>query len=197
MKKYQLVLSLCFFIGAWSQIQAQEETVFDDLRVVGAFGSPFVEIGSINGEVGADVGGGGALIFNSFFIGGYGLGTEYPEFIDAGKDYGIKFNHGGLWMGYAAKSHKIVHFYSDLRIGWGKTRLREEGETIATDRIFALTPEVGIEVNLTRFLKLGLTGGYRWVNGITKLPGLGNEDFTSPVGTITFRFGGFGDDWDW
>jgi len=60
-----------------------------------------------------------------------------------------------------------------------------------------LTPEAGVEVNVTNFFKLGLTGGYRWVNGINQLPGLENNDFSSPVGTITFRFGGFGDDWDW
>ena len=38
-------------------------------------------------------------------------------------------------------------------------------------------------------------GGYRWVNGVTNLPGgLTNDDFNSPVGIITFRIGGFEDD---
>jgi hypothetical protein len=182
-------------------LSAQHETLFSDLSVVGAFGSPLIEIGSINGEVGADVGGGGALILNNFFLGGYGLGTDYPEYeILNGPDqgqYNIKFNHGGLWLGYASPVYKVAHLYSSARIGWGRGRLRQGGETIFSDRLFVLTPEIGVELNLTSFFKLALTGGYRWVNGVSRLPGLGNEDFSSPVGTITFRFGGFGDDWDW
>ncbi|MCB9277928.1 MAG: hypothetical protein H6562_03395 [Lewinellaceae bacterium] len=61
-----------------------------------------------------------------------------------------------------------------------------------------MTPELGVDINVTSFLKISLTGGYRWVNGVTQLPGLDNADFSSPIGGITFRIGGFGyDDWDW
>lgn len=191
-----LVLSLVSL-----QLSAQQETLFDDLEVLGAFGGPILEIGSINGEIGADVGGGGALILNNLFIGGYGMGTEYPEYSikdgEAAGDYNIQFRHGGLWFGATSRTSKLTHFYSSLKIGWGKTRLRTDGETAFSDRTFVLTPEAGVEVNITSFFKLGLTGGYRWVNGINQLPGLENNDFSSPVGTITFRFGGFGDDWDW
>lgn len=197
MKKFlAIVLSLLCV-----QLYAQEETLFSDLEVIGAFGGPLIEIGSINGEVGADVGGGGALVLNDFFLGGYGMGTDYPEYSiaegpDAG-DYNIKFKHGGLWFGFTQRQFKLVHFYSSVKLGWGRTQLREDRETRYTDRIFALVPEAGIELNVAPFFKIGFTGGYRWVNGIDKLPGLGNEDFSSPVGIINFRFGGFGNTGDW
>lgn len=191
-----LVLSLISL-----QLSAQQETLFDDLEVLGAFGGPILEVGSINGEVGADVGGGGALILNRFFFGGYGMGTEYPEYsIEDGEnagDYNIQFRHGGLWFGATSKTGKLVHFYSSLKVGWGRTRLKSDGDTIFSDRTFVLTPEAGFEVNVTDFFKLGFTAGYRWVDGINQLPGLESNDFSSPVGTLTFRFGGFGDDWDW
>ena len=74
-KAFFLILS---GIGAMT-LSAQQETLFDDFTSFGAFGGPMVEISSINGEVGADVGGGGALVLDDFFIGGYGMGTDHPD----------------------------------------------------------------------------------------------------------------------
>ncbi|MBK8702768.1 MAG: hypothetical protein IPN33_03560 [Saprospiraceae bacterium] len=195
MKKIITVLLLCF---SAVYLSAQEETLFGDLHVVGAFGAPILEVGAINGEIGADVGGGGALVLNNMFIGGYGMGTSYPEYVTAaGDERNIRFKHGGFWLGYTPKPHKVAHLYSSLKIGWGSARLREDGDNIATDRLFALTPELGIEINLTRFVKVSLSGGYRWINGISKLDGLDNESFSSPTGLLTFRIGGWSDSDEW
>lgn len=176
---------------------SQHETLFKDMTVVGAFGGPLIEIGSINGEVGADIGGGGAVLFKNIFLGGYGLGTDYPQasVMDGGETttYDIKFSHGGLWLGYIQAPEKLVHFTSSVKIGWGKSRLRDDGDFRYKDQIFVMIPEIGMEVNLTHFFRLSLTGGYRWVNGINSLPGLDNGDFSSPVGMLTFRFGDFED----
>jgi len=195
MSKILLSLSILIFCGV---LQAQHETLFNNLDVTGAFGSLIIETGQINEEIGADVGGGGALVMSPLFVGWYGMGTKYPihtikEGYYAG-DYDIHFKHHGLWLGYVPKSDKLIHFYGSAKVGWGKTRLRQDKETILTDRNFVLTPELGFEVNLTQYLKMSFTGGYRWVNGITQLPELTNDDFSSPIGTITFRMGGFVDD---
>jgi hypothetical protein len=197
------VLFVCFVALS---LQAQHESMFDDLDVIGGFGGPILEVGSINGEIGADVGGGGALILNDYFIGGYGMGTDYPEFtIEEGEfagDYNLKFGHGGLWLGYNHKPYKLAHFFFSTKIGWGSARVRNDADSFR-DRIFVLVPEAGIEFNITDFFKIGLTAGYRWVNGIDEgvnrnLPGgLTNQDFSSPVGIINFRFGGFGDWGNW
>ena len=186
-------------------LPAQHETLFDDFTSFGAFGGPMVEISSINGEVGADVGGGGALVLDDFFIGGYGMGTDQPDITlqqDIGGEiqditYNIRFKHGGLWFGYTPRQYKMGHLYTSLKVGWGKAQLLNQDFDTPRDRIFVLTPEVGAEFNLTNWFKLGFTGGYRWVNGISRLPTLDDSDFSSPTGTITFRFGGFGDGWEW
>ena len=179
------------------QLHAQE-TLFNNLDVTGAFGSVIIETGSINGEVGADVGGGGALVMSPVFLGGYGMGTTYPvhtitEGPNAG-EYDVKFGHGGLWLGFVPKSDKLIHFYGSAKVGWGKARLRQDKENLFTDRVFVMTPELGLEVNLTEWLKMSFTAGYRWVNGVTRLEELNNDDFSSPLGTITFRMGGFESD---
>lgn len=197
MKNLYFLIASCLSLT----LCAQHETIFDDLDVIGGFGGPILEIGSINDEIGADVGGGGALILNNFFVGGYGMGTDYPDFtIDEGEfegDYNLKFGHGGLWLGYNHRPYKLAHLFFSTKIGWGKARMRGGNDMEFKDRVFVLLPELGIEFNVTDFFKIGLTGGYRWTNGISQLPGLDNQSFSSPVGIINFRFGGFGDWGNW
>lgn len=186
------ILSLSLMIALVSTFaKAQEETLISDLSFTGAFGGPILEFSQINGQLTADVGGGGALILNNFFLGGYGMGTSFPEYTYGNKTYDILFKHGGLWMGYVQKPYKLLHFYSSLKIGWGKSKLLDEKEAPYADRIISLLPEIGVELNVTKFMHISFTGGYRVVSGVNKLPGLTNEDFSSPIGNITFRFGGF------
>ncbi len=202
--KILFTLSGLFFAGLLS-LSAQHESLFGDASTIGAFGGPILEFSQVNGQLSADVGGGGALILDEFFIGGYGMGTDYPELslteeVDGELqtiDYDIQFGHGGLWFGYVKDMPKKSHLYSSLKVGWGKAELEHDRLPGPSDRIFVLTPEVGVELNMTRFFKIALSGGYRIVSGVGRIPTLDNGDFSSPTGTITFRFGGFGSDFDW
>ena len=192
------IFTLCFLAFLTFTLSAQEETLFGNVQTIGAFGGPFIEIGSINGQIGADVGGGGAVSLDKFFIGGYGQGTSYPDISIDNQTWNIKYGHGGLWFGYVDRQYKVVHLYSSFKLGWGKARLRREGFNDIDDRLLVLTPEIGAEVNLTDFFKLSFAAGYRWVNGVSQLPNLTNGDFSSPVGILTFRFGSFDENWnDW
>jgi hypothetical protein len=202
--KYPIIL-LSFMLSITTLLQAQHEALFDDLSSFGAFGGPILEFSSINGQLTADVGGGGALILDEFFIGGYGMGTDYPEvsfetIIDGELtdiDADIDFSHGGLWFGYVRDIEQKIHLYSSLKVGWGQAKLEHDAVDLPSDRLFVLTPEIGIELNMTNFFRVGLTGGYRAVSGISRLPELENKDFSSPTVAITFRFGAFGSSWDW
>lgn len=192
--------TLALFISM--SLMAQHETLLSDIDVVGGFGGPILEISQINGQVGADVGGGGALLLNGFFLGGYGMGTEFPSInITDGENqgaYDIKFKHGGLWLGYTQNPFKVAHLFFSTKLGWGRAELLSDTQDNIKDRIFVITPEIGVEFNITSFFRIALTGGYRWVNGIEDLPGgLDNNEFSSPTGTITFSFGGFAEDNDW
>ncbi len=171
-------------------LTAQHETLFSEFDIRGGFGGPIIEIGAINGEVGAITGGGGALIMSKFFIGGYGLGSDYAEIVIDRRRYNIQFRHGGFWLGYTYRESKLVHLYASSRLGWGRAQLRRNGETEFSDRHFTLTPELGLEVNVTTWFKVAFTGGFRWVNGIGALPRLSNGSFSTPIGGITLRFGG-------
>jgi len=195
------IIILCSLQWAGS---AQHESLFEDVESFGAFGGPILEISSINGDLSADVGGGGAIILEECFIGGYGMGTDFPEITlnrnIGGElleiDYDIHFGHGGLWLGYVQSIERKSHLYSSLKIGWGRVELLHNQYGLPEDRVFVLTPSAGIELNMTSFFRVALTGGYRIVSGLSRIPELGNRDFSSPTGTITFRFGGFGSYWD-
>jgi hypothetical protein len=202
--KRLLFFGLAFMACSLVQAQQEDEAVFSEINNIGGFGGPFIEVSTINGETVADVGGGGAVILNNFFLGGYGLGNKFAgvELQDeAGNTdrYEIQYGNGGLWFGYVYPSYKLAHIYASLRLGWGSTTLQPVNDSRLPqykENLFVTTPEVGVELNLTRFMRVAFSGGYRFVDGLDDLPApLNNDDFSGPIGMITFRFGGFGD-WD-
>ncbi len=189
MRSFLLAALCCVAVSLCAQ---RHQTIFGNMDVVGAFGAPILEISTINGQSLSDMGGGGALILEDFFLGGYGIGNDLAKANAFGSEYDIRFRHRGFWIGYVPKAHKVAHFYSSARIGWGKIDLKQGRQTFYADRAFVITPEIGLEFNIFTFFKLGVSGGYRWVNGVDALPNtLGNKDFSSPVGSFTFRLGGF------
>jgi hypothetical protein len=189
---------LILFACAWS-VQAQTETLAGlSKKGGGGFGGPIMEISNITGVNGVTVGGGGAAIIGEFFFGGFGQGTGEGEAVFNNELYDVTLGVGGFWLGYTPRSHKLLHPYSSLKIGWGGVNMDLENDNDNREdfnsSITLIQPEVGLELNITRWFRLAMTGGYRYVSGINNLPGdLSNEDFRSFIGNLTFRFGGFPD----
>jgi hypothetical protein len=59
------------------------------------------------------------------------------------------------------------------------------------DRIFAVQPTAGIEINVFRWFHVGLEGGYRFISD-SNVEGLTDSDLSGPFGQATLRFG-----WSW
>lgn len=183
-----LILSLTLI---WT-VQAQEETLFDNLNVHGGFGGPILEIGLAD-NISTAVGGGGGVLVGDFFFGGYGMGnTQDNEFSHDGNIERLDLGHGGLWLGVYAPSDKVIHFYGSTRLGFGEIDNAED-EGIFTDiedNVFVLTPEAGLEVNIAPWFRLVGTVGYRWVTGAEDNRFYSGEDFSGAFAGLTFRFGG-------
>lgn len=177
----------------------QDETLLNlsDNISVGGFGGPMFGIGSINGNSAISGGGGGGIVLNDFFIGGFGGGASVDG-IDIGEvsidNYDVSMGYGGLWLGYSFLDNKVVHPYASLKLAAGGTEASHSNlETMVDEQSFWLIePEAGIEVNITSWMKLCLTAGYRGVSGIDEDALLNNSDFSGFTGGLTARFGFFG-----
>lgn len=190
MKKIIVLIAAAFM---FFQVNAQQETLFNKSKVFGAFGGPIVEFGSVAGEYSPSTGGGGGLIIDDFFIGGYGLASaDLNQNWD--DDYRFDIAHGGFWLGYNYKSYKLVHPYSSVKIGWGAVDVPVEGSNFnRLDNVFVITPEIGAELNVTKFFHIAATVGYRYVDGVNEAnTTFTNSDFNNFNAGLTFRFGWFG-----
>ena len=190
------LLFFTIYLMTTTVMSAQHETLFSKARVVGGFGGPLLEFGDIKGEFVTSVGGGGGVIIDNFFIGGYGVGSvENIRYNFGNNDFRMDLAHGGLWLGYTPQTFRVFHPYFSTKIGWGFADFRENrfGSGFNNgDGIFVLTPEAGLELNLTKFFRLVGTIGYRWVTDVDQLEDYSNKDFRSVTGQLTFRFGWFG-----
>ena len=193
MKKVIIFIASLFVL---SFTNAQHETLFSKARVLGGFGGPLLEFGNIKGDYTTSVGGGGGVIVDNFFIGAYGIGSlDHLHYnINSHDDFRMDLAHGGLWLGYTPSTFKLFHPYTSAKIGWGFADIRNDPFTINSngDAIFVFTPEVGMELNLSKFFRISASMGYRMVTDVDQLDNFSNKDFSSLTGQLTFRFGWFG-----
>lgn len=184
-------------------LQAQDQTLFSHIGRSGVWGAPLFEYSDLSNDVQVGSGGGGALVFNDFYLGGYGMGNV--EFLKlqpaANLRERVKFKHGGFWLGYTPLQSRVLHPYSSVKFGWGKARYRsttfDNPETVLSeleDNIFVLTPELGFEVNVFSWFRIATTGAYRLVSGLGDVPSFEDDDLSEFTLQLTLRFGDFGRD---
>lgn len=208
MKQTIVVITCCMLGGL---LRAQDETLFGNVDRSGAFGGPLWEYHNLDQDFQVASGGGGALILDDFYLGGYGMGDAEFVVEDAAANLRqrVKFKHGGLWLGYTPLQNKVLHPYASVKFGWGKARYlatpldQPSMELEASkDNIFVMTPELGFELNVFSWFRVAVTGSYRLVSGADTLPVFNDDDLSEFAMQLTLRFGGFGrehkrhNDWD-
>lgn len=176
-----------------SLVAAQTETLFSrsDIRF-GGFGGPIVEYSTVNDQAVVDVGGGGGLLINDFFIGGYGMGSEVGTLQIDGSSYDLEMRHGGLWLGYSYNANKLIHPYASVRLGGGELSAENSTSTRYEEGFFTVSPDIGFELNLATWFKVVATAGYRFTNmDQVDIPNVSDGAVDSFTAALTFRFGGF------
>ena len=188
MKK--LLFALVLVVSA-AGLEAQEndiQTLFGSGTRISGFGGPTMSFTSINGEFAHMMGGGGGVLLGDFFIGGYGEGLTNS--IIAGGNR-ISFGHGGFWTGYSFMADRAFHPCLSTQIGWGNLSQRDENHfNLSEDNIFVINPALELEMNFTRFFRLGVGVHYRFVSGVNTST-LTNADFSGPGASLSFKFGWF------
>ncbi len=176
------------------QAQAQDQTLLGRSSRIGFFVSPYLEMGPLNQPWEASIGAGAGLVLGNGFIGFYGAaGADYEQLLQEDEFDRIDLAHGGLWVGYNPVQNWVFHPYTTLRIGPGVVNIDTNSWDDYIDNVLVVSPELGVEMNLTKFLRIAGTAGYRWVDGVSS-PGLTNDDFTGWTGALTLRLGYFGRD---
>ena len=186
MKKLLFVAActLCFVISLQAQ---RDQTLFNrsGLGLTGAWGGSVIGITAFDDNYAVTRGGYGGLEFGKNLMVGYG-GFRTTDEVALGQNAASNFSldYQGLMLGYGIKSHKVVHPEVLLLVGGGDAEVNNEGD----DRVLVVQPAAGVEVNIFRWFRLGVNGGYRFVMN-TDLPGLSDKDISAFYGELKLKFG--------
>jgi hypothetical protein len=184
----------------------EEQTLLGGGRIDhGGYGGPLVKVSSFDGNGALFVGGrGGWLINHRLLVGGAGLGqtlnvsappesrNRYP------RARNVEFGYGGFLLGYHVAPERPIHGIASVLLAGGGLVLSNRDADPDTDAdvghdgdgVFVMEPELAIEANLLRFMRVELSLSYRIVWDV-ELAGLGNGDASGIGGGLAFLFGDF------
>lgn len=199
MRKVTLAgLILLITMTSWSQEREYKTIVdFNDVRISG-MGGVFMQFTAADGEFAHMLGGGGAVMLGDFFFGFYGLGltnqipVDQLKFTDYQPGDKLTISHGGFWLGYSLFGDRAIHMNFSSLVGWGTLGVRSDyyPENLWPDGIFVVSPTMEVELNLTKFFRLGVGASYN-IYTFVDLPGYTASDFSAPGGFLSFKFGWF------
>jgi hypothetical protein len=199
MRKITLAgLILLMTLTSWSQEREYKTIVdFNDVRISG-MGGVMMQFTAADGEFAHMLGGGGAVMLGDFFIGAYGLGLTNqipvirPEITEYQAGDKLTMSHGGFWLGYSLFGDRAIHMTFSSLVGWGTLGVRADyyPENLWPDGIFVVCPTMEVELNLTKFFRLGVGASYN-IYTFVDLPGYTASDFSAPGGFLSFKFGWF------
>lgn len=190
------VLLLLIAQPAWAQEdeeeepKPQEETLIKSGIDSGGFGALVFKFSGVNDQFAFFGGARGGWIINHRFViggGGYGLGSEIC-LDEEGSCFlrELEFGYGGFEFEYIGLWDRVAHYSLQLLIGGGGVTLLG----FPSDGVFVAEPAARLELNVTKWFRLNIGGGYRFVSGVN-LARLDNSDLSAFSGVLEFKFGNF------
>jgi len=179
---------------------SEPPTLFGSVNHVGGYGGLSVMYSSIAGNDGVLVGGEGAvLVEHRLALGGAGYGwtRETRGLADVdGTPRDLEVGYGGFMLRYSILTGSLVYGSLGAVIGGGAVMLHadtddadlEDDAGDATDEFFVFEPQLSVQINLMRWMRLGLQGGYRITSGVGRL-GYTESDINGFTLGGTLQFG--------
>ncbi|QHL88997.1 hypothetical protein GU926_16790 [Nibribacter ruber] len=203
-----LLFFMCL-LGAWAQDTGQlpqsPQVVFEGEVNHGFYLAPSLQLSRFQGTSGFLAGGRGAWLLNhkvALGVAGYALTTqnnigEIPETNNAF----LQVGYGGALLEYIPKPNQLLHVTFPLIMGIGGAAYTDNFsdnqntgnysyEIYHTDTFLVIEPGLQAELNLARFMRLGLAFSYRFTYGV-QLPKSTDQDLSAPALTLTAKFGRF------
>ncbi len=197
------ILLLILLISTVSFVHAQEEIETDNIetffskpsKIRGYLGS-ITNFTSLDGESAYMNGFNAAAIFNDQVVFGfYNINLENNIFSNNDNyiGYEMDFEHRGLLLGYIFMPKSKIHFNTNLLIGKGEIDIYDDfiDAWLEDDVMFVLTPNIEIEFNVARFLRLGIGANYRFAFDVDKFDNYNNNDFSDLGVFVNLKFGWF------
>ena len=215
MKRLTLVTLMLLFIGALMAQEEQEKemkTLFGNsgIRSNGGYGGVTVGYTQMDDRDALLIGGRGAWVINhSMAIGlaGYGFLSEHKPDAQLNGDYHLAGGYGGLMFEFIAAPKSPIHVSFPVVIGAGGVGYVERDGIFGNSDInpfsedsqafFVVEPGIELEMNLLRFMRLGLGVSYRYTSDIDlSYRGnggriMGSDALNGLSGGITLKFGKF------
>lgn len=161
----------------------------------GGYGETMLFATPQNTGLGLNIGGG--LIYNDFHFGLFGVQQQLNSSLVLqsvnvlGEEVDLRY--GGLSLGYSFKDNWLLHPYLGVKSGLGTLQMQNKEASsvmLMRESMIVLTPEVGLEFNVTKWMRVSGTVGYRWLSEFDNRK-LSNNDYSGVIGNISFRFGFF------
>lgn len=169
----------------------------------GGYGALMFNYGDMAGEGVFLLGARGSWVFNHSFsmgIGGYGItnAVGYDFYNTSNNQLLINGGYGGLFIEPIIASRWPIHIALPILFGVGGIAYGEVSyadgdywtDAAYTDVVLVVEPGVSIEMNVTKFFRLGLNATYRYFQGVT-YAGVGKESLNGISGGLTMKFGKF------
>lgn len=208
---YTLLLILCFnhlgFAQYEQEIPVKEtKTLLGDGTKVRGFGSLDMRMTEFNDDLGLIMGVHGGIIMNNHFViglGGYGLTSNFLIENTEGSDELYMYGgYGGLILGAIFSPKELIHIYTPVLIGAGGMEITDRnymnnfhrppsfGTYIENTAFFVVEPGIEVEINVTRFFKIGLGASYRLIRE-SDLNTVSDSDLSGFSGGLSLKFGKF------
>jgi hypothetical protein len=168
---------------------------------VGGYGGVDVAYARMFGRDGALVGGQGAVLINhrlALGIAGYGWSNpqDGPSALN-GDAQRFETGYGGFTVHYSLYFDQLpVYLTVGALVGGGAIDLTDEKhsegyqDSASTDVFTVVQPDVAVHANLTRWMRVGLTAGYRITSGVNRL-GFQESDVNGVMVGGQIQFGSF------
>ncbi len=165
------------------------------------YGAPILSVTRLAGSTGLLLGArGGAILRRRFVLGAAGFSLLNDVAMPASAQLGagshnISFGSGGFWFAYILSPDWVVHPTFGVLLGGGSVgyqvteRAAGTPATYTSSSFFLAQPEIEADVNVTRFMRIGVGAYYRFVVGVKLEDKLTNGDVGGPGALLAIKFG--------